>query len=193
MHTPCRHSRHRRAGRAAAAPTQLVRQSGDHPRTGGRDRVAQAAAGAERVDLLLVEPELARRPEVDERLGAELAGSAPEIGDGVDAVVTLPVQRRAALAGRTGGARCRTRGRRFVVSTTGTPGTVERQAGLAEPSGVALVDAPLSGNVASVLAGSLTVYLGGDGAAAAEPKIVRTYADPVLPTGPRDSALRVNC
>ena len=52
---------HRRHADAAAAPLQLVDQRGHHPRTGRRDGVAEAAAAAGEVHLLLVDAVFAAR------------------------------------------------------------------------------------------------------------------------------------
>jgi 3-hydroxyisobutyrate dehydrogenase-like beta-hydroxyacid dehydrogenase len=81
----------------------------------------------------------------------------------------------------------------IVVShTTGAPVALETLATLGAPAGVGVVEAPFSGSADDVLAGRLTVYLGGDGStvdrAAA---VVGAYADPVLRTGGPGTALRV--
>jgi 3-hydroxyisobutyrate dehydrogenase-like beta-hydroxyacid dehydrogenase len=137
----------------------------------------------------------ARRPEVGERLGALGAGlvdSAPAVADGADAVITclFSDEQLAAVAPEVLAAM--PTGSVFVSHTTGTPGTIERLAELAWARQIGVVDAPFSGNAEGVLAGSLTVYLGGNGDVLARADaIVRAYADPVLPTGPRGSALRV--
>jgi 3-hydroxyisobutyrate dehydrogenase-like beta-hydroxyacid dehydrogenase len=56
----------------------------------------------------------------------------------------------------------------------------------------AIVDAAFSGTAEAVRAGRLTVYLGGEPShVAAAREVVSAYADPVITTGARGSALRV--
>jgi 3-hydroxyisobutyrate dehydrogenase-like beta-hydroxyacid dehydrogenase len=77
----------------------------------------------------------------------------------------------------------------FVSHTTGTLSTLE---GLRDSSAKApvILDAPVSGTVESIVAGTLTVLVGGpsDAVATVTP-ILASYADPVLPTGALGSAL----
>lgn len=75
----------------------------------------------------------------------------------------------------------------LVSHTTGTPATLRRLSSTA-----AIVDAPFSGTAEAVRAGRLTVYLGGEPSHVETAReIVGAYADPVITTGARGSALRV--
>jgi 3-hydroxyisobutyrate dehydrogenase-like beta-hydroxyacid dehydrogenase len=77
----------------------------------------------------------------------------------------------------------------FVSHTTGTLSTLEalRDSSVKAP---VILDAPVSGTVESIVAGTLTVLVGGpsDAVATVTP-ILAAYADPVLPTGALGSAL----
>jgi 3-hydroxyisobutyrate dehydrogenase-like beta-hydroxyacid dehydrogenase len=78
----------------------------------------------------------------------------------------------------------------FVSHTTGAPATVQAFAGRVAEQGVGVVDAPFSGTPEHILAGTLTVLLGGsaDAVDRAEPA-VRSYAGTVIRTGDLGSAL----
>lgn len=136
----------------------------------------------------------ARRSEVRDRLaalGAELVGGAPDFV-ACDAVVsclyddaqTLDVLPEvvAALGPHTV----------LLSHTTGAPATLDRLDAYAPGGRAAIVDAAFSGTAEAVRAGRLTVFLGGepDHVAVAR-QVVAAYADPVVATGPRGSALRV--
>lgn len=72
----------------------------------------------------------------------------------------------------------------LISHTTGRPSTLDRLG----PA----VDAPFSGTADTVRAGRLTVFLGGEPEhVAIAREIVAAYADPVVATGGRGSALRV--
>ncbi|MDT5000324.1 MAG: hypothetical protein QOK12_2429, partial [Mycobacterium sp.] len=79
----------------------------------------------------------------------------------------------------------------FVSHTTGNLSTLEA---LTDGSATApvVLDAPVSGTVENIKAGTLTVLIGGpsDAVAAVTP-LLAAYADPVVPTGPLGSALAI--
>lgn len=76
------------------------------------------------------------------------------------------------------------RGAALVVHTTISPRTVETIAAAAEPYGVAVIDAAVSGGPHDIAAGSLTLFLGGaDDAVAAVTPVLKSYGDPVLHVG----------
>jgi 3-hydroxyisobutyrate dehydrogenase-like beta-hydroxyacid dehydrogenase len=79
----------------------------------------------------------------------------------------------------------------FVSHTTGTLSTLEALRGSA-PAPPVILDAPVSGTVENIDAGTLTVLIGGpsDAVASVTP-ILAAYADPVLATGALGSALAV--
>lgn len=80
----------------------------------------------------------------------------------------------------------------LVSHTTGRPGTLDRLAAYAPGGEAAVVDAAFSGTADQVRAGRLVVYLGGEPEhVATARRVVGAYADPVLTTGGRGSALRV--
>jgi 3-hydroxyisobutyrate dehydrogenase-like beta-hydroxyacid dehydrogenase len=79
----------------------------------------------------------------------------------------------------------------FVSHTTGTLSTLQA---LTDGSATApvVLDAPVSGTVENINAGTLTVLIGGPSdAVAAVTSILAAYADPVVPTGPLGSALAI--
>lgn len=77
----------------------------------------------------------------------------------------------------------------FVSHTTGTVSTLEALRD-ASDRGPLVLDAPVSGTVDDIVAGTLTVLIGGpsDAVAAVTP-ILAAYADPVVATGALGSAL----
>ncbi|MER5184980.1 NAD(P)-binding domain-containing protein [Streptomyces sp. NPDC002896] len=80
----------------------------------------------------------------------------------------------------------------LVSHTTGTPGTLARLDAFSGTGQVAVVDAPFSGTPETVRAGRLVVYAGGEPEhVATARRVVAAYADPVITTGTRGSALRV--
>lgn len=132
----------------------------------------------------------ARRAEVRDRLaaaGAELARHPAELGSCAVVVSclysdeqvldVLPEVVGAMAAGTV-----------LVSHTTGRPEALDRLTGY----GPGIVDAAFSGTAESVRAGRLTVYLGGEPHDVATARqVVGAYADPILETGGRGSALRV--
>jgi len=80
------------------------------------------------------------------------------------------------------------RGSIIVIHSTVHPATVTEIADLAAPSGVELLDAPVSGGGAAAAARQLCVMVGGTEAAFARARIVfETYGDPVRRVGPLGS------
>jgi 3-hydroxyisobutyrate dehydrogenase-like beta-hydroxyacid dehydrogenase len=77
----------------------------------------------------------------------------------------------------------------LVSHTTGSPATIQR---IAEAGNGHVVDAPFSGGADDVLAGSLTVMLGGEPDDVERARTtVGAYADPILPIGALGTALVV--
>jgi 3-hydroxyisobutyrate dehydrogenase-like beta-hydroxyacid dehydrogenase len=137
----------------------------------------------------------ARRAEVREhfaRLGAAVTDSLAEAATGAD-VVHLGLysdEQLAEVALGEGGLVANLGADTLLVShTTGSPATVRR---IAEAGNGHVVDAPFSGGADDVLAGHLTVMLGGapDDVARAR-ETVGAYADPMLDIGELGSALVV--
>jgi 3-hydroxyisobutyrate dehydrogenase-like beta-hydroxyacid dehydrogenase len=137
----------------------------------------------------------ARRAEVREhfaRLGAAVTDSLVEAAQGTE-VVHLALYSDEQLAEVTlgdGGVLAGIGPDTLLVShTTGSPTTVRR---IAEAGNGHVVDAPFSGGADDVLAGHLTVMLGGapDDVARAR-ETVGAYADPMLDIGALGSALVV--
>lgn len=78
----------------------------------------------------------------------------------------------------------------FVSHTTGSPATVRAFGERVRERGVSVVDAPFSGAAQDVLAGTLTVLLGGEPTPVERTEqVVRAYAGTVLRTGGLGSAL----
>jgi 3-hydroxyisobutyrate dehydrogenase-like beta-hydroxyacid dehydrogenase len=79
----------------------------------------------------------------------------------------------------------------LVVHSTVHPRTVAEVAGLAEPAGVDVVDAPVSGGGDAALAGRLCVMVGGSEASFERVRpVLETYGDPVRRVGPAGSGAR---
>jgi len=142
----------------------------------------------------------ARRAEVREhfaRLGAAVTDSLAEAAEGADAV-HLALYSDEQLAEVTLGAADSGQGglvphlgadTLLVSHTTGSPATIQR---IADAGNGHVVDAPFSGGADDVLAGHLTVMLGGAPADVARARdTVGAYADPMVDIGALGTALVV--
>jgi 3-hydroxyisobutyrate dehydrogenase-like beta-hydroxyacid dehydrogenase len=137
----------------------------------------------------------ARREEIRRRLearGAAVADSVADLARGSDLLISClfsDAQLRETGFGPDGFIANAKPGAVFVSHTTGTLSTLEAlQDGSATP--LVILDAPVSGTVENIAAGTLTVLIGGprDAVAAVTP-ILAAYADPVVATGALGSAL----
>jgi 3-hydroxyisobutyrate dehydrogenase-like beta-hydroxyacid dehydrogenase len=137
----------------------------------------------------------ARREEIRRRLearGAAMVDSVADLARGSDVLISClfsDAQLRETGLGPDGFIANAKPGSVFVSHTTGTLSTLEvlRDASAAPP---VILDAPVSGTVENIHAGTLTVLIGGpsDAVAAVTP-ILTAYADPVVATGALGSAL----
>ncbi|WP_299559926.1 NAD(P)-dependent oxidoreductase [uncultured Mycolicibacterium sp.] len=83
-------------------------------------------------------------------------------------------------------------GSALVLHTTGSPRTAEAVAAAAEPRGVAVLDAPVSGGPHDIAAGRVTLFVGGSDAAFARVRpLLAAYGDPVLHVGRLGDGQRV--
>ena len=137
----------------------------------------------------------ARRDDIRRRLeakGAVITGSVADLARGSDILITClfsDAQLRETGLGADGFVANAKPGAVIVSHTTGTLSTLEAlQDSSATPP--VILDAPVSGTVEDINAGTLTVLIGGpsDAVAAATP-ILAAYADPVVATGNLGSAL----
>src|SRR5947208_6398060 len=137
----------------------------------------------------------ARRAEVREhfaRLGATVTDSLVDAVDGAEAVhlALYSDEQLAEVTIGAGGLVPALGAETLLVShTTGSPTTVRR---IADAGNGHVVDAPFSGGADNVLAGTLTVMLGGAPDDVERARItVAAYADPILPIAALGSALAV--
>ncbi|WP_238963434.1 NAD(P)-dependent oxidoreductase [Mycobacterium paraintracellulare] len=137
----------------------------------------------------------ARRAEVRRRLeakGAATAGSVADLARGSDVLISClfsDAQLRETGLGPNGFIANAKPGGVFVSHTTGTLSTLEALLA-SSPSAPVILDAPVSGTVENIDAGTLTVLIGGPGdAVASVTPILAAYADPVVATGALGSAL----
>lgn len=140
----------------------------------------------------------ARRPEVRETC-AGLGATA--VADGAAAVRDRPIvlvclfsdaQVEEVLLGPGGLLDAADPSTLFVLHTTGSPALVRRIAERGGPREVRVVDAPVSGTAEDILAGRLTVMVGGDEAdVEAAVEVVAAYGDAILRTGTLGSAQMV--
>ena len=137
----------------------------------------------------------ARREESRRRLtakGAAVADSVADLARGSDVLISClfsDAQLRETGLGPEGFIANAKSGAVFVSHTTGTLSTLEAlQDGSAAPP--VILDAPVSGTIEDIGAGTLTVLIGGpsDAVAAVTPTLA-AYADPVVATGALGSAL----
>ena len=137
----------------------------------------------------------ARREEVRRRLeakGAATAKSVSDLASGSDILISClfsDAQLRETGLGPDGFIANAKDGAVFVSHTTGTLSTLEALRDSA-PWAPVILDAPVSGTVENIDAGTLTVLIGGpsDAVASVTP-ILAAYADPVVATGALGSAL----
>jgi 3-hydroxyisobutyrate dehydrogenase-like beta-hydroxyacid dehydrogenase len=137
----------------------------------------------------------ARREEIRRRLeakGAAVADSVADLAGGSDVLVSClfsDAQLCETGLGAEGFIANAKPGAIFVSHTTGTLATLEALRD-SSPAPPVILDAPVSGTVENIDAGTLTVLIGGpsDAVAAVTP-ILAAYADPVVATGALGSAL----
>jgi 3-hydroxyisobutyrate dehydrogenase-like beta-hydroxyacid dehydrogenase len=139
----------------------------------------------------------ARRPEVRNRLssdGAAVADSVADLARQSDILISClfsDAQLNEVGLGPDGFIANAKSGSVFVSHTTGNLSTLE---GLRDshPSPPVILDAPVSGTVESIEAGTLTVLLGGpsDAVQMVTP-VLAAYSDPIVPTGELGSALAI--
>jgi 3-hydroxyisobutyrate dehydrogenase-like beta-hydroxyacid dehydrogenase len=137
----------------------------------------------------------ARREEVRRRLeakGAAMANSVADLARGSDVLISClfsDAQLRETGFSPDGFIANAKPGAVFVSHTTGTLSTLEALRGSA-PAPPVILDAPVSGTVENIDAGTLTVLIGGPSdAIASVTSILAAYADPVVATGALGSAL----
>ncbi|WP_216911036.1 NAD(P)-dependent oxidoreductase [Nocardia noduli] len=76
----------------------------------------------------------------------------------------------------------------LIVHTTGSPDTAKDLARVAEPRGVRVVDAPVSGGPDDIARGAVTIFVGGDDAAvSAARRFLGAYGEPLIHVGPLGS------
>jgi 3-hydroxyisobutyrate dehydrogenase-like beta-hydroxyacid dehydrogenase len=76
-------------------------------------------------------------------------------------------------------------GASLVIHTTGSPRTAETIAAAALPSGIGVVDAPVSGGPHDIAAGHVTLFVGGpDDTVERVRPVLASYGDPILHVGP---------
>ncbi|MDT5014842.1 MAG: hypothetical protein QOD39_1002 [Mycobacterium sp.] len=139
----------------------------------------------------------ARRPEVRDRLasqGAALADSVADLARNSDILISClfsDAQMRESGLGPEGFIANAKSGSVFVSHTTGNLSTLTALRD-SHPSPPVILDAPVSGTVESIEAGTLTVLLGGpsDAVQMVTP-VLAAYADPIVPTGDLGSALAI--
>ena len=139
----------------------------------------------------------ARRSDVCDRLlslGATVAGSVAELARESDLLISClfsDSQLRQVALGPDGLMAQAKPGAVFVSHTTGTVSTLTALRD-SHPSAPVILDAPVSGTAEDILAGTLTVLIGGpqDAIDKAIPAVT-CYANPVVPTGEFGSALTI--
>ncbi|MFB9323849.1 NAD(P)-dependent oxidoreductase [Cryptosporangium minutisporangium] len=80
----------------------------------------------------------------------------------------------------------------LIVHTTGHPGTVDALAERAAGRAIEVLDAPVSGGPHDIVAGRITLLVGGDDDAVTRARpVLAAYGDPILHVGPRGNGQRV--
>jgi 3-hydroxyisobutyrate dehydrogenase-like beta-hydroxyacid dehydrogenase len=137
----------------------------------------------------------ARHEEIRRRLevkGAAIADSVADLARGSDVLISClfsDAQLRETGLGPDGFIANAKQGAVFVSLTTGALSTLEALRD-SSPSAPVMLDAPVSGTVENIAAGTLTVLIGGpsDAVTAVTP-ILAAYANPVVATGALGTAL----
>jgi 3-hydroxyisobutyrate dehydrogenase-like beta-hydroxyacid dehydrogenase len=139
----------------------------------------------------------ARRPEVREGVashGAGLADSVADLAGRSDVLISClfsDAQLKEVGFGADGVIANAKPGSVFVSHTTGTKSTLTALRDC-HPSPPVILDAPVSGTVENIVAGDLTVLLGGPSDAVRDvTPVLAAYADPIVPTGELGSALAI--
>ena len=130
----------------------------------------------------------ARRAEVREqfaRAGAPVVATLPDAGRDADVVIVCvysDTEVDEVALGGDGLIESMAPGAVLALHTTGSPATARRLAEAGAARGVKVVDAPVSGGADDILAGRLTVMLGGDPDDVARvSSVVAAYSDADLP------------
>jgi 3-hydroxyisobutyrate dehydrogenase-like beta-hydroxyacid dehydrogenase len=139
----------------------------------------------------------ARRPEVRDSVGSKGAAVADSVADlarQADILISClfsDAQLNEVGLGPDGFIANAKPGSVFVSHTTGTVSALTALRN-SDPSPPVILDAPVSGTVESIVAGTLTVLLGGpsDAVEMVTP-VLAAYADPIVPTGELGSALAI--
>lgn len=129
-----------------------------------------------------------------EKIGATAVSDVSTIGDGADLVVlcVFTDQQVRQVCLDDGVVARMPQGSTLVVHTTISPRSIETLAAAAEPHGVAVVDAAVSGGPHDIAAGALTLFVGGpDDAVAAVTPVLKSYGDPVLHVGTSGNGQKV--
>jgi 3-hydroxyisobutyrate dehydrogenase-like beta-hydroxyacid dehydrogenase len=84
------------------------------------------------------------------------------------------------------------RGSCLVIHTTISPKTIDDLVAVAEPLGIAVVDAAVSGGPHNIAAGDLALFVGGaEDAVGRIGPILKSYGNPLIHVGPSGNGLRV--
>jgi 3-hydroxyisobutyrate dehydrogenase len=100
-----------------------------------------------------------------EAAGAAWARTPREVGERAGTVITMlptPAVVESVLLGPDGLLGGMAPGGTWVDMSTSTPSVADRVRALADPAGVAVLDAPVAGMAAGATAGTLQIYVGGD-------------------------------
>jgi 3-hydroxyisobutyrate dehydrogenase-like beta-hydroxyacid dehydrogenase len=137
----------------------------------------------------------ARRAEVREqfaRAGAPVVSTLADAARDADVVLVCVYsdsQVKDVALGSDGLIAAMAPGAILALHTTGSPATAKRLAEAGAARGVRVVDAPVSGGADDIMAGRLTILLGGDPDDVARVQsVVSAYGDPILPIGALGSA-----
>jgi 3-hydroxyisobutyrate dehydrogenase-like beta-hydroxyacid dehydrogenase len=130
----------------------------------GAPMAKRLAAGLE-TTVFDVLPERARALEADGAKGAASPRDVAAASDVIGVCVRDDADVRAVMGGDDGILAGAARGAIVAIHSTVQPATVEEIAATAEPSGVVVLDACITGGAAGATQGTLTVMAGGDAAA----------------------------
>ena len=158
----------------------------------GRPMVDRLTAAGHEVTVLVRRPEARASAEADGLPSAATVAATVRSADVVIVVVLSDDQVRSVCLDPDGAVAAMKPGATLIQHTTSDPETVQLIASQGAHKDIRVLDAALSGGPHDVIAGELTLWVGGDRVVLDEMRqLLETYASPVMFVGPLGNGQRV--
>jgi 3-hydroxyisobutyrate dehydrogenase len=158
----------------------------------GRPMVDHLVAAGHDVTIVVRKPAARRVAAAEGLTSVDTVSEAVLDADVVFVVVLDNDQVRSVCLGPAGAVAAMKPGSTLVQHTTSDPGTAELIAAQGVGKGIRVLDAALSGGPDDVVAGTLTLWVGGEEATLEEMRpLLETYASPMVFVGPLGNGQRV--